>query len=55
MNKKGEQKIERQSLMALRNRIISLDYSMKSFADTFPAREKNNGTSHYKITIVSPV
>ena len=52
--KKGEQKIERQSLMALRNRILSLDYSIKSPADTFPARA-DNGTSHYKIANVSPV
>ena len=40
--------------MDLRNRIISLDYSIKSPADTFLEREEN-GTSHYRIANVSPV
>ena len=40
--------------MALRNRIISLDYSIKSPADTFTTRVEN-GTSHYRITNVSPI
>ena len=40
--------------MALRNRIISLDYSTKSPAGTFPARAEA-GTSHYRIANISPV